>query len=78
MHALCVHDFIILAGRCSNRKQCEAGDSFKEPWIVTHNVLNAHAAAVARFRKTQIDGKISINLNSDWSEPFSESSEDKV
>lgn len=45
---------------------------------MTHNVLNAHAAAVARFRKVQIDGKISINLNSDWAEPFSDSQEDQV
>ena len=57
---------------------CEAGDSSKEPWIVTHNVLNAHAAAVARFRRIQLGGKISINLNSDWSEPFSDSQDDKV
>ena len=43
------------------------------------NVLQAHAAAVQEFRSVVPDGKISINLNSDWGEPYNPSSEaDKV
>ncbi|KAK9804869.1 hypothetical protein WJX72_009269 [[Myrmecia] bisecta] len=57
-------------GRCSDRKRCAEGDSEVEPWTCTHNVLLAHASAVARFRKTVPDGRISMNLNAEWAEPL--------
>ncbi|GJP47403.1 hypothetical protein CLOM_g6594 [Closterium sp. NIES-68] len=37
-------------GRCSNRSVCETGDSAAEPYIVAHNILRAHAAAVEVYR----------------------------
>lgn len=43
-----------------------------------HNVLRAHAAAVARFRDVVPHGKISINLNCDFGTPYSASAADKV
>lgn len=65
-------------GRCSDRNRCEAGDSDTEPWLCSHNVLLAHAAAVQHFRRLVPDGKISINLNCEWAEPFTSSYVDKV
>jgi len=43
-----------------------------------HNVLQAHAAAVKAFRTLMPGGKISINLNCDWAQPFSSSGADAV
>lgn len=37
--------------RCSDRSRCNAGDSATEPYIATHNVLRAHAKAVAIYRE---------------------------
>jgi beta-glucosidase len=60
-------------GRCSNRTFCAAGDSSTEPYLVAHNLLNAHAAAVEvyrqRFQATQ-RGEISLAVNSDFAYPF--------
>ncbi|BDA49688.1 beta-glucosidase 6 [Coccomyxa sp. Obi] len=64
-------------GRCSDRQVCVEGDSSKEPWVVTHNVLLAHAAAVEHFRALMPHGNISINLNAEWSEPLTSSVLDK-
>jgi beta-glucosidase/6-phospho-beta-glucosidase/beta-galactosidase len=47
-------------------------DHGRDPWIGGHNVLNAHAAAVDRYRTTYQrvqGGRIGIVLNSDWAEP---------
>ena len=41
-------------------------------------MLNAHAAAVARFRELVPEGMISLNLNSDWAEPATSSKKDKA
>lgn len=40
-------------GRCSKwvNSQCQAGDSATEPYIASHHLLLAHAAAVQEFRK---------------------------
>ncbi|XP_023028515.2 myrosinase 1 [Leptinotarsa decemlineata] len=50
-------------------------------YICGHNLLLAHAAAYhlydKEFRKIQ-DGRISININSNWVEPISTSEEDKM
>lgn len=75
---ICARELSHCAGRCSDRNICPAGDSSREPWIVSHNVLNAHALAVSKFRKTVPSGKISINLNSDWAEPMTTSKADVV
>eukprot|EP00884_Botryococcus_braunii_P006572 jgi/Botrbrau1/15916/Bobra.40_1s0097.2 len=51
--------------------------SGKEAMLATHNVLNAHAAAVKIFRRLVPGGKISMNLNCEWANPYSDSPEDK-
>ncbi|KAF8053817.1 hypothetical protein N665_1372s0005 [Sinapis alba] len=72
------------AGRCSKwvNEKCHAGDSSTEPYIVSHNVLLAHAAAVDEFRKCkQIShdhSQIGIVLSPRWFEPYhSDSTDDK-
>ncbi len=51
----------------------------RQAYNCVHNVLKAHAAVVQEFRTIVPGGKISINLNSDWGEPYSASSPaDKV
>ena len=78
--AFCGYAYGIHApGRCSDRAKCEAGgDSDTEPWLVSHHVLLAHAAAVAAFRGPAgvPGGLISINLNAEWAEPASASPAD--
>lgn len=59
-------DLQSLSGR---RSICEEGDSFTEPYIAGHNVLNAHARAVWIYRsryKSFQGGMIGITLNCDW------------
>jgi hypothetical protein len=41
-------------------------------------VLRAHAAAVAEFRRLVPGGRISMNINGDWAEPYTQSEADKV
>ena len=50
----------------------------RQAYNCVFNVLQAHAAAVQEFRSAMPDGKISINLNCDWGEPYSSSEADKV
>ncbi|MCO5611717.1 hypothetical protein L7F22_065975 [Adiantum nelumboides] len=53
--------------------------SQKEPYIVGHHLLMAHAAAVDIYRKTyqpHQKGMIGITLDSKWYEPYSDSDED--
>ncbi len=51
----------------------------RQAYNCVFNVLQAHAAAVQEFRAIVPDGKISINLNSDWGEPYNpNSAADKV
>jgi hypothetical protein len=51
----------------------------RQAYNCVFNVLQAHASAVQEFRSVVPDGKISINLNSDWGEPYNPSSDaDKV
>jgi len=56
-------------GRCTD---CDRGDSSTEPYIVAHNVLNAHAATYRMYKATDqgADGKMGITLNSVWGEPL--------
>ncbi|CAH2079557.1 unnamed protein product [Thlaspi arvense] len=62
-------------GRCSKwvNSLCVAGDSSTEPYLVSHHLLLAHAAAVEEFRncdKISQDGKIGIVLSPLWVEPY--------
>lgn len=52
----------------------------KEPYIVGHHLLMAHAAAVDIYKKEyqpHQEGIIGITLDSKWYEPYSDSDEDK-
>lgn len=60
-------------GRCSNFVgKCEKGNSGTEPYIVAHNLLLSHAAAVKvykdKYQKSQ-KGEIGISLASHWFQP---------
>lgn len=60
-------------GRTSDRTKSSEGDGSREPWIVGHSFLLAHAAAVKAYRegfKDKHGGKIGITLNGDWTEPW--------
>jgi len=68
-------------GRCSDRRKCQHGNSSTEPYIVAHNSLNAHAAAVELYRlkyQSQQGGKIGITLNHDWAEPLTDNPADRA
>ncbi|XP_022635228.1 cyanogenic beta-glucosidase-like [Vigna radiata var. radiata] len=69
-------------GRCSETQDstCLGGDSGTEPYIVAHNLLLSHAAAVDVYRnqfKESQNGVIGITLISTWYEPYSDSELDK-
>ncbi|KFK42881.1 hypothetical protein AALP_AA1G050700 [Arabis alpina] len=69
-------------GRCSNftKPDCTGGDGATEPYIVGHNFLLAHGAAVKVYReKYQANqkGEIGIALNTAWHYPYSESHADR-
>ncbi|KAM7502519.1 hypothetical protein LguiB_001423 [Lonicera macranthoides] len=71
---------VMAPGRCSNRTLCSVGNSGTEPYLVTHNMLLAHAAVVKLFReKYQMchNSKIGIVLNTGWLEPMTDSPADK-
>ncbi|KAK7314795.1 hypothetical protein VNO77_33323 [Canavalia gladiata] len=62
-------------GRCSpwQNMNCTGGDSATEPYIVAHNQLLAHAAAVSIYRtkyQASQKGLIGITLNSHWMVPL--------
>ncbi|KAG2611741.1 hypothetical protein PVAP13_4KG113110 [Panicum virgatum] len=70
-------------GRCSPHvsRSCFPGDSAREPYVVTHHILLAHAEAVAlyraRYQKAQ-RGQIGITLVSHWFVPATNSSADRA
>lgn len=70
-------------GRCSKHlRGCSSGvgNSATEPYIVTHNILLAHAVAVRLYRNTfqaTQGGEIGICLVGTFYLPYSDSSEDK-
>nr|XP_010943555.1 beta-glucosidase 12 isoform X1 [Elaeis guineensis] len=69
---------ILAPGRCSPSEvgKCSAGDSGREPYMVTHHQLLAHAEAVKlykrKFQESQ-KGKIGITLVCHWMIPYSNS-----
>ncbi|BAT91797.1 hypothetical protein VIGAN_07042600 [Vigna angularis var. angularis] len=68
--------------RCSKwlDPKCVHGDSGKEPYLVSHHLLLAHAATVQVYRiKYQVyqNGVIGITLVSNWFEPLSDNKLDK-
>ncbi|CAL9086284.1 unnamed protein product [Musa acuminata var. zebrina] len=66
-------------GRCSQLLGCPVGDSLKEPYIVTHNLILAHAAAANLYKKefkAIQEGEVGITLVSMWFEPYSMSHQD--
>ncbi|KAJ4836890.1 hypothetical protein Tsubulata_046815 [Turnera subulata] len=69
-------------GRCSSWvKGCKHGNSATEPYIVAHNQLLAHAAAVQVYREKHQalqNGEIGMTLNTYWYEPHSNSVADKL
>eukprot|EP01121_Diplochlamys_sp_Union-15-3_P013607 TRINITY_DN4252_c0_g1_i1.p1 TRINITY_DN4252_c0_g1~~TRINITY_DN4252_c0_g1_i1.p1 ORF type:complete len:506 (-),score=89.67 TRINITY_DN4252_c0_g1_i1:15-1490(-) len=66
-------------GRCSDRTICPEGDSKTEPYIVSHNVLRAHAHTVNLYRQKYSNQKgiIGITLNCDWTVPLTQSAADQ-
>ncbi|XP_062161707.1 beta-glucosidase 46-like [Alnus glutinosa] len=60
---------------------CSRGNSGKEPFIVAHNMILSHAAAVniyrTKYQKKQ-GGSIGIVMNALWYEPISNSLKDKL
>ncbi|BAT91787.1 hypothetical protein VIGAN_07041300 [Vigna angularis var. angularis] len=69
-------------GRCSEwlNPNCTGGDSGTEPYLVSHNQLLAHAAAVKlyknKYQKLQ-RGLIGITIVSHWFKPISNKKSDK-
>ncbi|KAF7833963.1 beta-glucosidase 24-like [Senna tora] len=70
----------IAPGRCSfGQFKCHEGNSSTEPYIVTHNVLLAHAAVVKLYRdKFQQGGEIGICTVGIFAEPYTEAQKDKA
>ncbi|KAI5675277.1 hypothetical protein M9H77_06227 [Catharanthus roseus] len=69
-------------GRCSSwmNKNCTAGISGNELYIVTHTQILAHAAAVQLYKtkyQAEQKGGIGITVVSMWMEPLSNSSADR-
>ncbi|XP_072995731.1 beta-glucosidase 1-like [Typha latifolia] len=65
-------------GRCTN---CSAGNSATEPYIVAHNLILSHAAAVKRYRdkyQATQKGRIGILLDFVWYEPLTNSEADQA
>lgn len=67
-------------GRCSKEYgNCTAGNSGTEPYIVAHNLILSHAAAVQRYRakyQEKQKGRIGILLDFVWYEPLTRSKAD--
>ncbi|CAF1872763.1 unnamed protein product [Brassica napus] len=84
---------VMAPGRCSKftNPNCTAGDGATEPYIVGHNLILAHGAAVEVYRKKYkaskkqdstlflaIQGQVGIALNAGWNLPYTESAEDRL
>ncbi|KAG7582381.1 Glycoside hydrolase family 1 [Arabidopsis suecica] len=73
---------IFAPGRCSKAfGNCTEGNSATEPYIVSHHLILAHAAAVQRYRKyyqAKQKGRIGILLDFVWYEPLTRSKADNL
>ncbi|EPS65829.1 beta-mannosidase, partial [Genlisea aurea] len=71
---------IFAPGRCSKPfGNCTSGNSATEPYIVAHNLILSHAAAVGRYRRNyqaKQQGRIGILLDFTWYEPHTRSKAD--
>lgn len=74
----------VVPSRCfpwTSKSKSRNGNPGTEPYIVSHNLLLAHAAAVEsyknKFQKSQ-EGKIGITLVSQWFEPLDENKESDI
>lgn len=69
------------ASRCSFPVgQCLVGDSAREPYTATHNLILGHATVVKLYRskyQASQGGQIGITLNCTWIEPYSDSYQDR-
>lgn len=69
-------------GRCSKAfGNCTEGNSATEPYIVAHNLILSHAAAVQRYRQkyqAKQKGRIGILLDFVWYEPLTKSTADQL
>ncbi|KAH6822211.1 B-S glucosidase 44 [Perilla frutescens var. hirtella] len=67
-------------GRCSKAfGNCSEGNSATEPYIVAHNIILSHSAAVQRYRhkyQEKQKGRIGILLDFTWYEPLTRSKVD--
>ncbi|PRQ34659.1 putative glycosidase [Rosa chinensis] len=73
---------ILAPGRCSDRQElnCTGGNSGTEPYLVAHNQLLAHTAAITLYKQqyqSSQKGLIGITLVSNWFEPVSEAEHHK-
>ncbi|KAK1320743.1 Beta-glucosidase 44 [Acorus calamus] len=74
---------IFAPGRCTPHSEfgnCTEGDSTREPYIVAHNLILCHAAAVQRYRERYQPyqkGRIGILLDFVWYEPLTDSVPDQ-
>nr|DAD35635.1 TPA_asm: hypothetical protein HUJ06_006275 [Nelumbo nucifera] len=72
---------VMAPGRCSKAyENCTAGNSGTEPYIVAHNLLLSHAAAVERYREkyqAHQKGRIGIVLDLVWYEPLTRAKADQ-
>ncbi|KAG7097677.1 Beta-glucosidase 1B [Marasmius oreades] len=72
---------VFAPGRCSDRTRSNEGDSGREPWIVAHNLILAHASVVDFYRrkfKDSQNGSIGITLDALWYMPFDETQADDI
>ncbi|KAL4612078.1 hypothetical protein ACB092_08G172900 [Castanea dentata] len=73
---------LLAPGRCSAwlNLNCTGGNSGTEPYLVSHNELLSHAAAVEVYKKkyqAEQKGMIGITLVSNWFVPFSDAKKDQ-
>lgn len=83
-HSVCVGGFAtgsLAPGRCSNRTQCDHGDSTTEPYMCAHSILLAYAEAANLWRNKYepIYGKAEIGMALDaiFAVPYTQSQEDQ-
>ncbi|KAF5197214.1 Beta-glucosidase protein, partial [Thalictrum thalictroides] len=65
--------------RCSPWKGCKEGNSGKEPYIVMHHMILAHASAAQLYKqkyKAKQRGEIGIAILGNWFLPYSDLPED--